>query len=375
MEIQMEEGEPGARILALLKFHPKGLSISQISSRLKINRNSIAKYLDVLQATGKVENRILGQAKVYYLTHRVPASALLNLSSALVCTVDEESRILYANDAFMAFFDLQDSDIIGQDLGEFPRQTPVDPPLIEIISGLDLATESDKELALHKTEDFWFRIRGIPTIFEDGSHGTTIFMEDRTLEHQHTRNLEFLARTSAELANMGDEVDIYQYIVDRVAELVPGSIVTVNSIDMETRISTCEAIGGEEGLHDRVFRDLGVKIIGSSLQIDMAPEALPVLQANILLEGPGRLYVETYRMFPEEICDLIDERYSLGRDFTMGCVCRDGLYGNVTIRLKKGQELPNRKTIEAFIRQAGVALQRRYMREKVRRLEEQLKQP
>jgi PAS domain S-box-containing protein len=366
--------EASSRILALLKFHPKGLSISKISSRLKINRNSIAKYLDVLQATGKVENRILGQAKVYYLTRRVPASALLNLSSALVCTLDEEHRILYANDSFLEFFGFQAADILGHDPEEIPQGIPVTPSLTEIICSLSMYTESDKEIALHKKEDYWFRIREIPTVFEDGSRGTTLFMEDRTQEQLYVHNLEFLARTSAELANMGDEVNIYQYIVDRVAELVPESIVTVNSIDLDTRISTCEAMGGENGLHERVFQDLGVKIIGSSLQIDMAPEALPVLQSNTLLEGPGRLYVETYRMFPEEVCDRIDYRYSLGRDFTMGCVCRGGLYGNVTIRLKKGQELRNRETIEAFIRQAGVALQRRHMREKVRRLEEQLKQ-
>jgi GAF domain-containing protein len=37
--------------------------------------------------------------------------------------------------------------------------------------------------------------------------------------------------------------------------------------------------------------------------------------------------------------------------------------------------MENRPTVEAFIRQAGVALQRRYLREKLRRMEEKVNRP
>jgi hypothetical protein len=45
-----------------------------------------------------------------------------------------------------------------------------------------------------------------------------------------------------------------------------------------------------------------------------------------------------------------------------------GVYGAITIRLRKGIELMNKETIEAFVRQ-GVALQRRHAREKLARAE------
>ena len=72
-----------ARIKNLLKFKPKGMSISDISHSLKMNRNSVAKYLDLLLVSGQVEMRSYGTAKIYFLSQRVPLSAMLSFSSDL----------------------------------------------------------------------------------------------------------------------------------------------------------------------------------------------------------------------------------------------------------------------------------------------------
>ncbi len=39
------------KIRTLLKAHPKGLIITEIAQRLKVNRNSAAKYLEILLVT------------------------------------------------------------------------------------------------------------------------------------------------------------------------------------------------------------------------------------------------------------------------------------------------------------------------------------
>ena len=54
----------------------------------------------------------------------------------------------------------------------------------------------------------------------------------------------------------------------------------------------------------------------------------------------------------------------------MGCTCRKGIYGNISLRFQHEDDLTNQETVEAFVRQAGVALQRRYLREKLRKAEE-----
>ena len=75
------EEETISKIKKLLKHHPKGLTISETSSRLKMNRNSAAKYLEVLLISGQVESRSFGTAKVFFLSHRIPISAMLSIST------------------------------------------------------------------------------------------------------------------------------------------------------------------------------------------------------------------------------------------------------------------------------------------------------
>ena len=92
------------KIKRLLKTKPKGLTISDISQVLKINRNSVAKYLEILLITGQVEMRAYGNAKVYYLSQRVPFSAMLRFASELILVVDSELKITDINDHFLSFF-------------------------------------------------------------------------------------------------------------------------------------------------------------------------------------------------------------------------------------------------------------------------------
>ena len=95
------------RIKKLLKARPKGLTISDISHSLKINRNSVAKYLEILLITGQVEMRMYGNAKVYYLSRRVPISSMLKFANELILVLDSEFRVVEANDNFLSYYNLK----------------------------------------------------------------------------------------------------------------------------------------------------------------------------------------------------------------------------------------------------------------------------
>jgi DNA-binding IclR family transcriptional regulator len=56
-----------SKIKNQLKKDQRGLNIREISEKLAINRNSVAKLLDVLTAKEEVEFRIHGRSKIYYL--------------------------------------------------------------------------------------------------------------------------------------------------------------------------------------------------------------------------------------------------------------------------------------------------------------------
>lgn len=57
--------DKNSRILQILGKSPIDLTINEIAKQLGVNRNTTAKYLEVLQARGIVEHRVVGKAKLY----------------------------------------------------------------------------------------------------------------------------------------------------------------------------------------------------------------------------------------------------------------------------------------------------------------------
>ena len=57
-------------IIELLKEHPEGLTIQQISDALKISRITAAKYIHELLGAEIIFQRKIGKAKLCYLKHK-----------------------------------------------------------------------------------------------------------------------------------------------------------------------------------------------------------------------------------------------------------------------------------------------------------------
>ena len=95
------------RIKQILKWRPRGMTISDLSSQMKLNRNLVAKYLEILLISGQVEMQEIGPAKVYFLTQRVPISTMLEFSSDLVIVVDTDGKILQVNEHVPALLNMK----------------------------------------------------------------------------------------------------------------------------------------------------------------------------------------------------------------------------------------------------------------------------
>ncbi|KUG14164.1 hypothetical protein ASZ90_016198 [hydrocarbon metagenome] len=169
------------RIKKLLKARPKGLTISDISHSLKINRNSVAKYLEILLITGQVEMRMYGNAKVYYLSHRVPISSMLKFANELILVLDSEFRVVEVNDNFLSYYGLKKDDLTGSPVGTLPAH------LLETMNVEDIARDasdsgefSTEATCIRDGETKYLRIKAVPSVFDDGSHGITLIFEDIT---------------------------------------------------------------------------------------------------------------------------------------------------------------------------------------------------
>ncbi len=104
-----------AQIRELIGKNPRGLTIKEISELIQVNRNSVAKYLDVMVISGDLDQRVMGRAKIYYPSNRIPISNILDFSSDLICVIDNNNLITQLNENFSSFFNLNPFEIVGKE--------------------------------------------------------------------------------------------------------------------------------------------------------------------------------------------------------------------------------------------------------------------
>ncbi|WP_292392523.1 PAS domain S-box protein [Methanoculleus sp. UBA303] len=215
-------------LLSTLKEHPRGMSVSDLAAAVGINRNTVSRYLDVLLVSGQVEMETYGKAKVFYLSQRVPIAAMLNFSSDLVLVLDRDRRIVQANDAVCTFAGRERDDIIGNGIEASPLAA-FDHPLIRsrITDALNGREVTEELRFLRHDEELFFRIKFLPTVFNDGAPGVTIILEDITegrRAEEALRESELLFRSLVEnisdlILNV-DETCTFTYVSPKSREIL-----------------------------------------------------------------------------------------------------------------------------------------------------------
>ncbi|HWQ66839.1 MAG TPA: PAS domain S-box protein [Methanospirillum sp.] len=178
------------KIRSLLKFHPRGLTISDLSQRLAMNRNSIAKYMEILEISGLVEMRQMGAAKVYYLSQRIPLASILGFTKEGILVVNEDGKINQVNERFCEMFTLNQAEILRSNISVLPNN------LLSILNHPRLLTETDEKTEytriLKMDLNDWsqyYKVRILSTIFDTGERGRTVIIEDITLEKEMEERL------------------------------------------------------------------------------------------------------------------------------------------------------------------------------------------
>jgi PAS domain-containing protein len=153
-------------ILGILKENPRGMSVTDIAASSGVNRNTVSRYLDMLKISGQVEMRTYGKAKVFYLSRRVPISAMLDLSSDLVIVLDRDMTIAQANEAVCRFAHAEADVLIGKHLRDSPLAAFDHPLIISRIKESLEGSEVVEELRfLRAGEELFFRFKIIPSVF------------------------------------------------------------------------------------------------------------------------------------------------------------------------------------------------------------------
>ena len=169
-------------IKKILKENPKGMTVTDISRKIKINRNSVAKYLDIMRISGHVEMITFGPAKVFFPSRRVPISDMLNYTSDYILVFDTNLKITIVNNSFLHFIKLNREEVISHRINIIIEKIFKNNK--ELFVGIKEALEGknfNQDINFQKNKNnYFFKVKVVPTTFEDGKQGGTLIIKNNT---------------------------------------------------------------------------------------------------------------------------------------------------------------------------------------------------
>ena len=230
------------RIKEILSTHPEGLSITDIAGQLQLNRNSVAKYMDILQIQGAVDGRKIGTSKIYYHSQRIPAFSLRKVCSRPLLVCNQDFIVTDMNQEFLSYSGLSSDQVL---------QKPVDSLPIQFLEG-----GTSQQVLKRTLKGVEQRVRSqvrvgsitqpcnlllLPVVFETGKPGISLIMEDPAPSGKPSP----VDQATQDLVSLLD--DEIEYIVTYTPE---GIIRFANE-------SYCKAVGkSREDLVGRPFKPL-----------------------------------------------------------------------------------------------------------------------
>ncbi|HUT39207.1 MAG TPA: PAS domain S-box protein [Methanoregula sp.] len=179
------------RLKQILKWHSRGITISDLATKMEMNRNLVAKYLDILLVSGHVEMQVMGAAKVYFLSHRVPISSMLEYSNDMLIILNYERKIIQVNEPLLALVNERREALVGRNIKDldhpFLNAIPITIPSKDTESTHETVSEIE---CTHEEKKRHYKVRQVQTAFEDGSRGITLIIEDVTAHITYQETLE-----------------------------------------------------------------------------------------------------------------------------------------------------------------------------------------
>ncbi len=169
-------------IKKVLRENPKGMTVTDISRKIKINRNSVAKYLDIMKISGLVEMITFGPAKVFFPAKRIPVQNILNFTSDYILIFDKDLKIIMINNTFLNFIDAEREELIGEKIDTsildiFDGNDKVKKGINKALNGEEFIQEHNCKINKDK---IFLKVKIIPTTFEDGKHGVAFIVQNKT---------------------------------------------------------------------------------------------------------------------------------------------------------------------------------------------------
>jgi PAS domain S-box-containing protein len=175
----VEKFQEGISIIKeLLYEHPEGLNIKTISKMLGIHRNSVAKYLDRLQSQGSVTVKHYSSSKIYSLSNKLQAAAVLKLSKNYVILINRRLIVVDINDPLSEFLKISKKEIVGKTIEQLPFVVQSHPGLPALIKEGLKEKESQNPVMIVSGDHLFPSVLTIsPVFFENGDPGVSLMID------------------------------------------------------------------------------------------------------------------------------------------------------------------------------------------------------
>jgi predicted transcriptional regulator len=173
------------KIKKIVEEHPRGTTIKTISKKIGINRNVVAKYLDVLQMSGMVEVEKFGRSKVYFPSESVPFTYMFDFTNEFIIVVKKDMTTIEINNPFVTYLGLENKDkIVGKNITQLPfaKEHPkMTKHILETIKEQEILEDNLDHKRKKDSKTDHFHLKFVPTTLTNGESGVTVIISKQIL--------------------------------------------------------------------------------------------------------------------------------------------------------------------------------------------------
>jgi len=191
---------------------------------------------------------------------------------------------------------------------------------------------------------------------------------DNKEQFSQVRPLQSFTKMSMSLADSSSEDDAYHIVGEALLELVPDSVVSINSFEEKSACFCVRAIVGANTRIANLAKILGKYPVGMSLAIN--DEARRELSSGTLKKVPGGFHELTMGAIPGSVCTAVEQVLGIGDVYAVGFTWDGRLLGSASFLLQKGANSIDPGLVKTFVGLASLALQRWRSEEALRESEQ-----
>ncbi|MCF8379818.1 MAG: PAS domain S-box protein [Bacteroidales bacterium] len=307
-------------------------------------------------------------------------SEILNSSVSVIVELSITGKIIAVSDSLFAVTGYKPEELIGKHFTQAKAFLKKDLWRMKALF-IDLLNEKFPERGVecewkHKNGDIRFAEGFVNSMGENGKlKGFQILLFDISYkkrlvaeEHKRLEDLNFLFDAAISMQKIHVEKEFYDFVGNKLYELIPGAIINVNSINDDYSQLRVETIIGISPVLEKTVGKL-FKSVLIGFTINIKSRDFDYAKPGKLGNYNSSLYEMTLGEIPEFICQQVEKVIGFDHSLEASLGTTQEIMGGVAIFLRKDTKIKNIALINTFLREASNVLVRIKIQDRLQKSE------